>query len=156
MATAVLLAVRSSRTDRRARGHHLSVGLYDLDEPARMEGRCAADLHRLIELHPAAERYPLHRVYLAYAGLQHVVGRVAAGVRHLRSRGISHEISDARLSARSFHFADDGNAGRHRAGVDDDVPSATRHPQLPAVARRSAAAALGISPRDRHSFAGPG
>ena len=35
-------------------------------------------------------------------------------------------------AARDLHDADDGDAGRDRAGVDDDVPSAAGRAQLPA------------------------
>ena len=74
----------------------------------------------------------------------------------LRGGGVSQQISDARLPARPVHPADDGNAGRDRAGVDHDVPPATRHPQLSAVAGRHAAAAVGVSPRNRDPLAGAG
>ncbi len=46
-----------------------------------------------------------------------------------------------------LHHADDGYAGRDRAGLDHDVPSAARRAQLPALAGRPAAAALGVSSR---------
>src|SRR6266404_1245844 len=156
MAAAVLLAVRSAGVDRGPRGHHLPVGLRDLDEPARMEGRRAADLRWTCQLHPAAERRAFHRVGVAHTYLYRAVGSAAAAARHARGGGVSRQISDARLSARPLHPADDGNPGRDRAGVDDDVPPATRYPQLPAVARRPAAAALGVSPRDRDPIPGPG
>src|SRR6266403_26386 len=146
MAAAVLLAIRSARVDRGSCGHHLPVGLHDLDEPARMEGRRAADLCWTCQLHPPAGRCAFRRVGVAHAGLHRAVGRAAVIVRHARGGGVSRQISDARLSARPLHPADDGNPGRDRAGVDDDVPPATRYPQLPAVARRPAAAALGVHP----------
>ncbi len=41
IAAAVLLAVRGAGAGRRARDHHLPVGLHHLDEPERVEGRLA-------------------------------------------------------------------------------------------------------------------
>src|SRR6266403_6353677 len=156
MATAVLLAVRAAGADRGSRCHHLPVGLHDLDEPARMEGRRAADLRWTCQLHPAAERCAFHRVGVAHTCLYRAFGNAAAAAWHARGGGVSRQISDARLSARPLHPADDGDPGRDRAGVDDDVPPATGHPQLPAVAGWVAAAALGVSPRDRDPITGSG
>src|SRR5258708_10359010 len=121
-----------------------------------MEGWVGPRVWRSCQLHWAGERCAVWGVGVAYACLHPAVGRAAAHIRHLRGYRVSRQISDARFSARPFHFADDGNASRDRFGVDDDVPPATRYPQLPLVAGRPAAAALGVSPRDRDSFAGHG
>src|ERR1700743_1983423 len=114
-----------------------------------MEGRLAADLRRPRQLHSVAERYALRRIERTYAGLFRALGGAASDLRYLRSRGVSFEISDARVPARPVHHADDGNPGCDRVGVDHDVPPATRHSQLSAVAGRHSTAALGGSPRDR-------
>src|SRR5271163_2261008 len=94
VAAAVLLAVRAASAARGSRGHRLPMGLYDLDEPARMEGRLAADLRRTCKLHPAAERYAFRRVRLAHAGLYRAVGGIADPVRDARGGGVSRQISD--------------------------------------------------------------
>ena len=121
--------------------------IHDLDEPAGMEGRLADDLRRARQLSAVAERSALRRSDRPHLALHRAVGAVAAAVRHLRGGGVSPEIPRARLSARGVHHADDGDAGRDRAGLDHDVSPAARRAQLPAVAGRPAAAALGVSPR---------
>ena len=80
----------------------------------------------------------------------------AARLRHARRRGVPPEIPAARLPARAVHHADDGDAGRDRAGVDHDVPPAARRAELSALARRHSGAALGVPPRDRDPVAGAG
>ena len=74
----------------------------------------------------------------------------------LRGRRVPPEISAARLPARRLHHADDGDAGRDRAGVDHDVPPAARRAELSALADRPAAAALGVRSRHRDPVAGAG
>src|ERR1700736_6243923 len=135
VAAAVLLAIRGAGADRGSRGHHLPLGLHDLDEPARMEGRRGADLRRPRELHPPAERRTFRRVGVAHPCLYRAVRSPAAAMRHARGGGVSRQISDARLSARALYFADDVGPGRYLAVVDDDMLPATRYPPLPAVAR---------------------
>src|SRR5882724_3018448 len=121
-----------------------------------MEGWHADDLCRRRQLHPPAERSALRRGGRAYARLHGAVGVAAAGVRDIRRRHLSRELSRPRRPARDLHHADDGDAGRDRAGLDHDVSSAARRSQLSAVACRPAAAALGISSRNRDPFAGAG
>ena len=78
----------------------------------------------LAELHPPAERCPFRRIDRPYAALHRAVGGAAVDVRHLRSGGVSRQISDARPAARAVYPADDGDPGRDRAGVDHDVSPA--------------------------------
>ena len=81
--------------------------------------------------------------------LHAAVGRRAAVPRHARGADLRYEISAARLPARHLRHADDGDAGRHRAGLDDDVPSAARRAQLSAVAGRHPGRRSGSSTRTR-------
>ncbi len=68
----------------------------------------------------------------------------AARAGHGRGDDLPPRVPVARRAARRLHHADDGDAGRRRARLDDDVPSAAGRAQLPAVARRPAALALGV------------
>ena len=156
MAAAIVLAVRGAGTDRGPGRDHIPVAIHDLDEPERMESRFADDLRRARQLPAAAERSSLHRSGGAYAGLYRAIGTAAADLRHLRRRRVPREISMARFPARDLHYADDGNAGRDRAGLDHDVPPATRRAQLSAFAGGVAAAALGISSGNRDPLARAG
>ena len=156
VAAAVLLAVRGAGADRRARRHRLPVAVHHLDEPERVEGRPADRVRRARQLPADAERPALRRGGLAHAGLHAALGAAAADLRHAGRRGVSPEISAARLPARPLHHADDGDAGGDRAGVDHDVPPAARRAELSALARRHAAAALGVPSRHRDPLAGPG
>src|ERR1700716_3655837 len=89
MAAAIVLAIRDSGARRGGRGDRFSVGVHDLDEPERMEGRRAHDLCRLRQLYPAAQRSPLRGIGRAYPGLYDAVGAAPAAVRDLRRRGVS-------------------------------------------------------------------
>ena len=101
MAAAVLLAVRAAGADRRARRHRVSVGVHDLDEPERMEGRLADHLRRPRQLPAAAERSALRR-----GGRAHALSTPRSSVllpldlRHVRRRGVPRQLSAARLAAR--------------------------------------------------------
>ncbi len=156
MAAAIVLAVRGAGAGRGAGRDHIPVAVHDLDEPERMESRLADHLCRARKLSAAAERSPVHRSGRAYARLHRAIGAAAAHLRHFRGRRVPHEIPVARLPACGLHHADDGNAGRDRAGLDHDVPSATRRTQLSAFAGRLAAAALGVPSGDRDPLAGAG
>ena len=79
--------------------------------------------------------------------------RRPARAGHRRGDDLPPRVPVARRAARRVHHADDGDTGRGRARVDDDVPSAAGRPQLPAVARRSAAVAVGVFADARHSRA---
>src|SRR5262249_59702711 len=108
------------------------------------------------QLFAASERSALRRGGRAYAGLYGPLGAAAADLRYALGGRLSSEISAARLPARHLHHADDGDAGRDRADLDHDLQSAARRAELPALAGRHSAAALGISSRDRHPVAGAG
>ena len=94
MAAAILLALRDSGAGRRACGDRVSLGVHDLDEPQRMEGRFAHDLRRPRQLLATAAGSPLRRIgghTLVYTALSVLLplmfGTFAAVVFHANFPG---------------------------------------------------------------------
>src|SRR4030095_774036 len=76
--------------------------------------------------------------------------------RNDRGADLPSAVPIPRRLARHLHHADDGDAGRGGAGMDDDVPPAAGRAQLPAVAGRTAAVAVGLLAATRDPEPGPG
>ena len=124
------------------------LGLHPVDEPAAVDHRRGDLLRRVRQLRPPARRSALRRGARPDAPLHRPRRGAAARHRRRGGDGLQRPLSPARLPARAVRHADDGDAGRDRPRLGDDVPPAARRPQLPALPRRHSAAALGLRAGD--------
>src|SRR5918993_1968429 len=152
----VLLAVRPARGRRGRLRHRLPVDLHDLDEPTRMAGRRRAQLRRPVQLRPPRHRPALRPSRGAHSRLHLPRRPPAARPRHGGGARISAALPFPRRAARDLRDAHDGDARRHRARLDHDVPPPARGAELPALARRHRPASLGLPPGKRDPVPRPG
>src|SRR5690606_4237616 len=102
------------------------------------------------------QRYPVPSGDRPNARLHGAGGDLPGASGDDRGDHLSSGVPAARTVPRYLHPADDCDPGRHRPGVDDDVPPTTRRAELPAVAGRPATLALDLLTRYGDSGAGCG
>ena len=103
-----------------------------------------ADGRAVSALHPP--HTVLHQSFGAAAG---AAGCGGGGV-------LPSQLPRPRPRANYLHHAHDGNPGRHRPGLDDDVPPPTRSAELPADQRGATPLGLGVRCRHRDPDLGHG